>query len=196
MRDPKTQAEIFVYGLIHHLASSTEVIEWADQLLLDTESPDGWLLNLSSAIGANPKQVIELLHQVPGHQDEKGVGLGIAELRSRLSQPFGLFLPGFIPPSFKYPEAFQKIARSGGYLYNPEIEFINANSSYANELLGHVRAVKTSYIPFAKVDDRFYCFDAEQQDRIVIVDIVEGISSAAGEFGSWWKDYESKALCS
>ena len=195
MRTPKTQADIFVEALIQGLVNPSEIIEWIDKLLLDSDSPETWLLDLSMATKAEPKRLIELLHQVRGQREPSEVRRGIVELRSRLSKPFGIFDSGSLPPTFAYPDAFQEMAKNGRYLYNSAIEFIDTNVSYAQSLLGHVRAIDSSYVPFAKVDDRFYCFNAKKPGEIVIADIVEATAIVAGDFSSWLRNYESEALC-
>lgn len=191
----KTQAEIFVEALILGLVNPSEVVEWIDGLITDSDSPDDWLLDLSMATDAEPKRLIELLHLVPGQPEPSEVRRGIVELRSRFSRPFGIYDTESYPPTFAYPEAFRKIAKEGRYLYNPAIEFIDANASYAQSLLGHVRAIDPSYIPFAKGDDRFYCFNVKKPGEVVIADIVEKTAVVVGDFATWWRNYQSEALC-
>ncbi|MFC3146240.1 hypothetical protein [Piscinibacterium candidicorallinum] len=97
------------------------------------------------------------------------------------------------PPGFAYPDRFVSLAQSGKYLYNPAVEFLDADTEYAHRLLQFVTDVNPACIPFAKVDDRFFCFDANLNGRIVVVDIVDRSTDNLSDFEPWFLEYEKEA---
>lgn len=192
--DHKTQSEVFAYGLVHGLVPIADVVSWADCLLTETANPEEWLLDLSTFTGGSEKELLSLLHCVPGSCDVQAANQGMLELLSKARcRPFGLFHRDVLPSEFAYPVRFVSLAQSGKYLYNPAIEFLDANAEYALDILRYVGDVSSAYVPFAKGDDEFYCFDANSPDRIVIVDIVDHSSTNLSDFESWLQEYENEA---
>ena len=193
MLSAKTQSEVYVYGLIHGLVKASEVIGWSDQLLAESTNPEEWLLELCTGERKSEKELISLLHSVPGVCDARAANTAIIDLRSKDSRPFGLFPPEVIPTSFSYPAKFVEFAKGGGFLCNPSVEFVDAHWDYARSLLQHVKDVNGSYVLFAKVDDRFCCFDSSSNNQVVIVDIVERSSTPLTDFDTWLRGYDEEA---
>jgi hypothetical protein len=193
MSDEKNQAEVFVYGLIHGLVTTDEVVRWAASLLSATPAPASWNIDLCSGEAQTPKELIATLHTVPGAYSPGEVNAGVANLLTRKNKPFRLFAPDLLPISFVYPKKLVEYAQNGNYPYDPAVWFIDASTSHAESLLGLVRDVGQFYVPFAQVDDRFPSFDSNHDNAVVIVDIVDRVVAQAGSAASWFETYERRS---
>lgn len=193
MSDAKTRAEVFVYGLINGLVEPIEVTQWAETLLAAMPEPESWILDVCTGELPDPKDLVSILHTVPGSCNSEDVNHGIAELLSRKNKPFDLFAPDLLPPSFTYPRQLVEYARLGKYPYNPAVWFIDASFSHARSLLGHVKDINPAYMPFAQIDDRFPCLNSNNDNEVVVVDIVERTVSPIGSVESWFNSYQAQA---
>ncbi|WP_157956583.1 hypothetical protein [Dyella sp. C11] len=193
MSDQKSQAEVFVYGLVHGLVTPDEVGRWAEGLLSATPAPESWIIELCTGEERSPKELIATLHTVPGASNPADVNAGVNNLLTRKNKPFELFAPELLPPSFVSPLRLVQYARTGHFPYDPSVWFIDAASSHARSLLRHVRDVNPLYVPFAKVGDRFLSFDSSAKNGVVVVDIVERIVAQLESAASWFDSYEQRA---
>lgn len=193
MSDEKSQSEVFVYGLVHGLVTTDEVGRWAEGLLSATPAPASWVIDLCSGETQSPKQLIATLHTVPGAYSPEEVNVGVANLLARKNKPFALYAPDLLPPSFVYPRKLVEYARTGSFPYDPAVWFIDASTSHARSLIGHVRDVGSFYVPFAQVDDRFPSFDSNSGNDVVIVDIVDRVVAPVGSAASWFDLYERRS---
>lgn len=181
----KSKANAFSYGLINGLVSIPEVVAWADGLIEESDFPEEWLINLSLCGSYDPKDVISLLHQVPGQSSESEASSIVVDYLARQNKPFALFDSTLLPTDFRYPEKLVRFSETGQYPYMATAAFLNADWKDASELIDYVQAVNPAFVPFAKEDDRFTCFLSPAADDVFIVDIVECISARLGSFDSW-----------
>lgn len=181
----KSKADALAYGLINGLVPISEVVEWADDLLGTTEAPQEWLIDLSLCGGSDPKDVLSLLHRVPGPSLESETVSTVIEYLARRNRPFALFDRELLPSHFSYPDQLIKFSETGRYPYLPTVEFLDADWDFSSDIIEYVQAVDPAFVPFAKEDDRFTCFLSSEKDAVFIVDIVERTSARLGTFGSW-----------
>ena len=181
----KSKANALSYGLINGLVSVPEVVAWADGLIEESDSPDEWLINISLCGSSNPKDVISLLHQVPGQSSESEASSIVVDYLARQNKPFALFDSTLLPIDFRYPDRLVGFSKTGQYPYMATAFFLNADWKDASELIDYVQAVNPAFVPFAKEDDRFICFLSPASDDVSIVDIIELTSARLGTFDSW-----------
>lgn len=185
MNATKSQAEAFATGLIEGVVSVSEVVAWADGLIQQVEIPEDWLIALASASHSSPKQVIALLHDVPGDLDHTEANELARALLARKNRPFALFDPTLLPNGFRYPRKLVRFATSGEYPWLPTVWFLDARSSYSEEVLRQVQRVRTDLVPFAHSEDRFPSLSGTEADCVYIVDIVDKTVGRVGSFDEW-----------
>jgi len=181
----KSKANALSYGLINGLVSIPEVVAWADGLLAESDSPEEWLINLSLCGSCDPKDVISLLHQVPGQSSESEASSIVVDYLARQNKPFALFDSTVLPVDFRYPDKLVSFSETGQYPYMATAAFLDADWKNASDLIDYVQAVNPAFVPFAQEDDRFTCFLSPASDQVFIVDIVEHASARLGTFDSW-----------
>ena len=188
----RSKADALAYGLVNGLVSTSEVVEWADELLGESAAPQEWLIELSLCEGSDPKDVLALLHQVPGPRSESEAASIAFEYLARRNKPFALFDRSLLPSNFSYPDQLVTFSETGRYPYFPTVEFLDADWKSSSDIIKYVQAVNTAFVPFAKEDDRFTCFLSSEMDAVFIVDIVERTSARLGTFCSWLERVEKE----
>ena len=191
MNETKCKAEANVYGLLNGLLTDQDVISWADSLIMQSEMPDDWLIDLCGCKKGDTKKIIGLLKSANGSPDASCVNKEILSLYSSKTHPFSLYGADEIPTDFVYPQTLEAMAKSGGYTYNALIEWLDRKWSYMGSLLQHVKEVNPSLVPFGKLDDRFLCLD--KNHMVHIVDIVDKNQVMIGSFESWYVEYLNEA---
>ena len=181
----KPQADAFSYGLVKGLVTVAEIVAWADGVIAETDAPEDWQIDLSLSGKKSPKEVLALLHRVPGSSCQAVSDAIALDYLARLNRPFALYGRALLPDGFTYPERLVAFSKTGQYPYLPTVWFIDANSSGAERIVEHVQLVDRAFVPFAQEDDRFTCFLSSASNAVHIVDIVERTSANFGTFDSW-----------
>ena len=187
----KSITEVYIYGLVNDLISAGEIINWADSLILSSDSPEVWLFDLCVCKPDENKKIISILSLADGTPDYEYINSEILKLYSRHTKPFSLYNKTELPKDFQYPSVLKEIANDGCYMYNIQIDFMDRDWSGMFSTLSYVKSVKTSFVPFAKIDDRFLCLD--KQMDVYVVDIVNVEYALLGSFSQWYSDYITQA---
>jgi len=66
MEDFKTPAKAFELSLLVDLVSVADVVAWADSIIVNSEIPPHWVIDISLAGDKSSGDVVNLLHSVPG----------------------------------------------------------------------------------------------------------------------------------
>ncbi|RUO31654.1 hypothetical protein CWE12_01250 [Aliidiomarina sedimenti] len=191
MNESKCKAEAYLYGLLNDLVSDQDVIAWADSLIMEYDVPNDWLIDLCGCKKGESKKIIGILNSVKGTADTARINEEILSLYSNKTRPFSLYSIDELPDGFIYPTDLEKMAMNGGYVYNALVEWLDRKWSYMGRLLRHVQEVNPSFVPFAKLDDRFLCLD--EKHEVYIADILEKQQVKVGSFGQWYADYVNEA---
>ena len=66
----RTMAEYFIRGLTEGSVSPTQVIAWADEVIVAAPKTEDWMLDISTANADDRMGVLHHLHAVQGEIDE------------------------------------------------------------------------------------------------------------------------------
>ena len=62
----RTQAEYYIRGLTEGFVTATEVINWADEVIVAAPKTEDWMLDISTASPEDRMGVLHHLHAVQG----------------------------------------------------------------------------------------------------------------------------------
>tara|TARA_B110000037_G_C16935700_1_gene430521 strand:- start:568 stop:810 length:243 start_codon:yes stop_codon:yes gene_type:complete len=68
--DYRTKAEYFVRGITGGFVEATEVVNWADQVIIEAADMEDWMLDISSCGPDDRMAVLSHLNTVKGTIDE------------------------------------------------------------------------------------------------------------------------------
>lgn len=74
----RTQAEFYIRGLTEGFVTATEVIKWADEVIVAAAKTEDWMLDISTANEDDRMGVLHHLHAVQGQVDEAALAALLA----------------------------------------------------------------------------------------------------------------------
>ena len=66
----RTKAEYFIRGITGGFVEATEVIAWADEVIVAAAKTEDWMLEISSSGPDDRMSILHQLHEVKGEVDE------------------------------------------------------------------------------------------------------------------------------
>jgi len=70
----RTKAEYFIRGITGGFVEATEVIAWADEVIVSAPKAEDWMIEISTCGPDDRMTVLHLLHDVKGEVDEAALG--------------------------------------------------------------------------------------------------------------------------
>ena len=74
----RTLAEFYIRGLTEGFVTATEVIKWADEVVVVATKTEDWMLDISTSSDDDRMGVLHHLHAVQGQVDETALAALLA----------------------------------------------------------------------------------------------------------------------
>ena len=74
----RTVAEFYIRGLTEGFVTASEVIKWADEVIVAASKTEDWMLDISTANEDDRMGVLHHLHAVQGQVDETALAALLA----------------------------------------------------------------------------------------------------------------------
>ncbi|HTJ79212.1 MAG TPA: hypothetical protein VL357_09465 [Rariglobus sp.] len=74
----RTIAEFYIRGLTEGFINASDVIAWADEIIVESPKTEDWMLDISTASPEDRMGVLHHLHAVQGEVDETALATLLA----------------------------------------------------------------------------------------------------------------------